>query len=107
MRIVRFFCLLLLLAGAFVYRVDGAAAQGSDAERQACTPDAMRLCGDVIPDVPKVVACMRAKRAQLSQACRVAIAAGTRAGHEARESHEARHHHYYKRHCGKHSRHCG
>jgi hypothetical protein len=103
MRIVRFFCLLLLLAGAFAYRVDGAAAQGSDAARQACTPDAMRLCSDVIPDVPKVVACMRAKRALLSQACRVAMAGVGGGGHA---SHEARHHHYYRRHCGKHSRHC-
>lgn len=77
MRILRFVCLLAVLAGIFVYRVDGAAAQGSDAERQACTPDAMRLCGDAIPDVVKVTACMKAKYSQLSPPCRAVMGGGS------------------------------
>ena len=59
--------------------------------RQACTPDAMRLCGDVVPDVPKVTACMKAKHAQLSPECRAAMAAGRGGGHRAAH-HHARHH---------------
>src|SRR5438552_1758694 len=73
MRIVRLACTLILLAAVLFCRVDGAAAQGSDAVRQACTPDAMRLCSDVIPDVPKVTACMKAKSSQVSEACRLAM----------------------------------
>jgi hypothetical protein len=91
MRIVRFVCLLAMLAGVFVYRADGAAAQGSDAERQACTPDAMRLCADAIPDVVKVTACMKAKYSQLSEPCRVVMGGGKAVSHR------------YRRHC----RHCG
>ena len=39
-------------------------------QQQLCTPDAMRLCGDAIPDVDRVTACMIAKRAQLSDGCK-------------------------------------
>jgi hypothetical protein len=49
-----------------------AAAQGTSQQQQACTPDAMRLCGEFIPDVAKITACMGKKRAQLSPACRAA-----------------------------------
>jgi hypothetical protein len=47
--------------------------QVSQSARQACTPDAMRLCSDYIPDVGKITACMRAKSAQLSEPCRAAM----------------------------------
>jgi hypothetical protein len=40
-------------------------------QQQACTPDAFRLCGDAIPDVDRVTACMIARKAQLSPGCRV------------------------------------
>jgi len=59
-------CLLLANLG-------GAAAQGTPEQRQACTPDAMRLCSDVIPDVPKITKCMKAKYKELSEACRLAM----------------------------------
>lgn len=39
-------------------------------QQQLCTGDAMRLCGDAIPDVDRVTACMIAKRAQLSDGCK-------------------------------------
>jgi len=99
MRIARWVCWLLLVAGVLVYRFDAAAAQGSDAERQACTPDAIKLCGDFIPDVDKITACMRAKNAQLSEPCRVAMRGGGKergreAGgrHRAHREHQERHH---------------
>jgi hypothetical protein len=88
MRVVRSFCWLALLAGAIVCHLDGAIAQGTADQQQACTPDAMRLCADVIPDVAKVTACMHAKSSQLSEACRIAMRGS---------------HHHYRRcrhHCG-------
>jgi hypothetical protein len=90
MRTVHLAGAVLLLLGLFC-RVDGAAAEVSDAARQACTPDAMRLCSDVIPDVAKVTACMKARSSQLSPACRVFVRGGT----------AHRHGHYYPRY-----RHC-
>jgi hypothetical protein len=74
MRSVQFVCRLALPVAALLFGLNLASAQGVDV-RQACTPDAMRLCADFIPDVPKVTACMTAKRAQLSQECRSAMIA--------------------------------
>jgi hypothetical protein len=39
-------------------------------EQQACTPDAMRLCGEFVPNVDAITACMIQKKAQLSPQCR-------------------------------------
>ncbi len=39
-------------------------------EQQACQPDAMRLCGNFIPDVDRITACMVEKKSQLSPECR-------------------------------------
>jgi len=70
-----------LLLGALVLTgLPGASAQTVDA-RQACTPDAMRLCSEFIPDVPKVTACMQAKRKQLSPECRSAMNGGHKTHH--------------------------
>jgi hypothetical protein len=77
---------ILLLLGLLLCRLDGAAAEVSDAARQACTPDAMRLCSDVIPDVAKVTACMKRKSSQVSPA-RDATA------------HRREHYHHHYRHC--------
>jgi len=71
---VRLTCLLTLPVGLLLIGLAGASAQGTPEQRQACAPDAMRLCSDFIPDVPKITKCMKAKRKQLSEACRVAMA---------------------------------
>ncbi len=47
-----------------------AASAYTQEQQQLCTPDAMRLCGDAIPDVDRVTACMMAKQSQLSDGCR-------------------------------------
>lgn len=47
-----------------------ARAQGTDEQREACTPDAIKLCQDTIPDIPKTTACMKAHEAELSPRCR-------------------------------------
>ena len=62
-------------------RETGAAAQGTPEARQACTPDAMRLCSDFLSDVSQTTRCMMAKRAQWSPACRAAM--GHRTYHRA------------------------
>jgi hypothetical protein len=92
MRITHFVGGLALPAVALLCGLHGAAAQGVDV-RQACTPDAMRLCSDVIPDVAKVTSCMLAKRRLLSTECRTAMAAEHPKGH--RRSHGSRHHHHH------------
>jgi hypothetical protein len=38
-------------------------------EQEACTGDAFRLCSEFIPDIPRITACMEAKRDQLSPRC--------------------------------------
>ena len=117
MPIVRFVCLLALLAGASLYGLHRANAQVSPEVQQACTPDAMRLCSAFVPDVAKITACMKAKHRQLSSACLIAMRGG---GHqtprEARREtrHQARHHdirhearyHRAREHCDKYTHLC-
>jgi len=74
LRTLRLTCLLTLPVGLLLIGLAGASAQGTPEQRQACAPDAMRLCSDFIPDVPKITKCMKSKRKQLSEACRVAMA---------------------------------
>jgi hypothetical protein len=40
-------------------------------QRRACTPDVYRLCAGEIPNVGAITACLRRKKASLSEACRV------------------------------------
>jgi hypothetical protein len=82
MRTMRFLCWLALPAALVLGGISMATArplaEGSAEARQACTPDAMRLCSEFIPDAARVKACMLRKRAQLSPACRVAMRGGPR-----------------------------
>ena len=52
----------------------GAAAageyQGTVEQQLACTPDVFKFCGSDIPDVDRIVACLRQNTAQLSGSCR-------------------------------------
>lgn len=45
-------------------------AQGTEAQRAACGPDAFRLCASSIPDPGRTAACLRRERERLSGACR-------------------------------------
>jgi hypothetical protein len=45
-------------------------SNATPAQRRACTPDVYRLCAGEIPSVPKITACLRRNRANLSEACR-------------------------------------
>jgi hypothetical protein len=48
-------------------------ALGTESERAACAPDVFRLCSSEIPDVDRIIACMKAKRASLSAPCRAVL----------------------------------
>lgn len=61
----------------------GAALAYSQEEQQACTPDAMRLCGDFVPNVDAITACMIQKKAQLSPQCKVFFRRGPEPGEAA------------------------
>jgi len=58
-----------LIAVAVVAGAEPALAQGTEQEREACTPDAMRLCGQFIPDAGRIETCLRNAGPRLSPAC--------------------------------------
>ncbi|MEH2525512.1 MULTISPECIES: hypothetical protein [unclassified Bradyrhizobium] len=63
----------LAVAIAGIGAVVPASAQeyrGTWEQQMACTPDVWRLCGDQIPDVNRIVACLRQNTPQLSSGCR-------------------------------------
>jgi hypothetical protein len=65
------FQLGLMLATALSVSMWPAASRAYTPEQQqACTDDAMRLCGAYIPDVDRITACMVQRISQLSPGCR-------------------------------------
>jgi hypothetical protein len=44
--------------------------RGTWEQQMACTPDVWRLCSDQVPDVSRIVACLRQNTPQLSNGCR-------------------------------------
>jgi hypothetical protein len=46
------------------------AEPGTAEQRRACRPDVYRLCAGEIPNVAAITACLRARKASLSDACR-------------------------------------
>ncbi|KMO30112.1 hypothetical protein [Methylobacterium aquaticum] len=60
----------LAAAASLLLAVTPALAQGTAAQRAACTSDAMRLCSSHIPNVGAITSCLRREKASLSTACR-------------------------------------
>jgi hypothetical protein len=64
-----------LFAGAVLLSILGtipamsAEYRGTQDQQQACTPDVMRLCADSVPDVNRIVSCLRRNRSNLSAPC--------------------------------------
>jgi hypothetical protein len=50
-------------------------ASVTSAERAACKPDVLRLCASEIPNVGRIIACMKRKRSSLSPACSAVVEA--------------------------------
>jgi hypothetical protein len=44
--------------------------RGTFEQQMACTPDVFRLCGEQMPDVNRIVTCLRQNTPQLSGPCR-------------------------------------
>ena len=61
----------------------GAGFAYTQEEQQACTPDAMRLCGEFVPNVDAITACMIQKKSQLSPQCRAFFRTGPAQGKAA------------------------
>jgi hypothetical protein len=87
LRIMYLVCWLALPAGVLMIGMGSAGAQSDDV-RQACSGDAMQLCSDFIPDVPKITVCMKRNYRRLSLECRQAMA----------RQHAAYHRRYYRHH---------
>ena len=70
----------LVVAIVSTVTVQGAAfAQqhsGTLEQQMACTPDVFRLCGAQIPDVNRIVGCLRENTALLSRPCRAVFDSG-------------------------------
>jgi hypothetical protein len=104
----------LVLALTFGMGARAAEQMGTEEQRAACTPDAMRLCSAHIPDVPKIIACMKHNYRNLSQECRAAMAKGPapktaedRHGHDGKEHHASREHYSGKKRHASGERHHG
>ena len=61
-------CIAIVVAS---YVTPSAAA--TPEERVACTPDVLRLCSSDIPNVERVVACMKRERSKLSPGCAAVV----------------------------------
>lgn len=88
---------VLVIAGLSLGAVaDAQAFEVTEAQKEACTPDAFRLCSAEIPDANRVAACMAAKQSQLSAPCRaVFVSFNGRTPHRAAAYvHHHRWHHY-------------
>lgn len=117
MRFASFACGAVVLAGALTYQLTVAGAQGSPEAREACTPDAMRLCSEFIPDVAKITACMKKRHRELSKECVTAMRNmhhgesrhAERSGegrHREVRHHEGHHHRVARSHCDQYSHIC-
>lgn len=67
-------CLLVSFAAAAQTATDP--YHITEAEKAACTSDAMRLCSDAYPDEGKLLTCMTANRKSLGAGCASAFKAG-------------------------------
>lgn len=97
MRTLRFIGWMIASGSITIGGLSAANAQ-SEELKQACTPDAMRLCQEFIPDRAKITRCMMRKRSQISAPCLAAMRAEgkhhRRVVTRRRHAHHARHRHY-------------
>ncbi|WP_271672601.1 hypothetical protein [Bradyrhizobium sp. CCBAU 51627] len=64
--------LLAFTATAFTLQTSPGLAFSQEAQ-QMCSGDAMRLCSNEIPDIPRITACMVRKKSQVSPGCRAVM----------------------------------
>jgi hypothetical protein len=89
MRAHRIFLSLAITAASGIAIQAPASAQeyrGTFEQQLACTPDVWRLCGAQIPDVNRIVACLRQNTPQLSGSCRAVFESNDSASTQAAPS---------------------
>jgi hypothetical protein len=59
----------LFVALSIMGQNGGFAQQGTPEQQAACQPDVMRLCSNFIPDVDRIVACLKYNEPNLNPAC--------------------------------------
>ena len=69
-----------LVLGAFVALPSGAARAETQEDREACTPEVHRLCGQYIPDRERIIQCLKQNIKLLVPACRRVMSRPYRAG---------------------------
>lgn len=82
-RLGRFACAAIVGAAFAAMIQPGTGFAYTPEEQQACSPDAMRLCGEFVPNVDAITACMVRKKAQLSPPCAVFFRHGPDEGQAA------------------------
>lgn len=97
MRTLGFIGWVVISGSIAVCSISAANAQ-SEELKQACTPDAMRLCQEFIPDRAKITRCMMSKRSQISAPCRAAMRAEGKRRHKRVASRRRYVHHARYRH---------
>ena len=60
---------LIAVCGVSLMAHGALAEQGTEQQREACTPDVFRLCGRYIPDEGRITSCLRNSGPRLSPAC--------------------------------------
>lgn len=63
--------------------------RGTWEQQMACTPDVWRLCSDQVPDVGRIVTCLRQNTPQLSSNCRAVFESSAEQQQAAREPRRA------------------
>ena len=71
--ILRRIGLALTLALTVSAGVSSSSFAFSSEAREQCTGDAFRLCASEIPNIPKITACMRKNKSNLSPGCRAVM----------------------------------
>jgi hypothetical protein len=67
---------VVLAAGLLVAQSSAPAAAYTEEQQAACEGDAMRLCGQFIPDIPRITACMKRNCRLASARCRAVMRCG-------------------------------
>ena len=103
-RILRTGAVRPLMMAALLVTGSSALAQenrGTEEQRVACTPDVLRLCSWEIPNVDRIVACLRREKSQLSAGCRQVLKIEATASRAALNN-GAEPRHAPRRHLGQH-----
>ena len=68
---------VMLLAGAPGASAQEAEHRGTAEQQAACMPDVFKLCFSEIPEVSRIVACLKREKPRLSEGCRMVFEGST------------------------------